>query len=97
MTSHKSVFKCASCGEVLPASMLSNSSLEEAGTRSKSIALAVLESPECEICEDVRDGLDWDEVDFMYGERQGMTDVERFNFSGTQVDPGWLSAYRTSH
>lgn len=89
-------FTCTDCGEELPLADLSEYSLAEAESSSRPAALLALAADDiiCTRCDERSHDWDEDEV----GERLGMSDGERFIFSGLDyIDPARLQAYRLNY
>jgi hypothetical protein len=88
----KPTFICSACGDELPASMLSQTSLDKSETKSKVAALLILPAVDL-LCTDCGSVLE----DGTVYEGPGTNEVERWNMSGLEIDPAVMQAYRNNY
>jgi hypothetical protein len=85
----KRTFICSDCGEELHLSSLSRSSVLQAKANTKVEAIARLADPVCTMCANQDNGA----LNAWAGPSYARNDRERFEFSGSRMDPGKLAAY----
>lgn len=89
-------FTCCICEETYPSSELSHESYQKSGedTRNDAVLYSDPDSLVCRGCEaDLADERETSND----GELYARTDTEAFEFSGIEIDPARLQAYRLSY
>jgi hypothetical protein len=88
-------FECSDCGERLPLSRLSETSVKRAGAISRTRAFFILAAQDtiCDICDGDIDEYAWVDMDHGRLVMPARSDRERFDLDGVSIDPGRLAAY----